>query len=262
MENPLTGTEIFVGGVFGLLGFGLGDLTDRLIATHALTAKTAATATAPATYADNPPTTGNYTGLFNPTAITAPMDLMRWLNAVGTPGVVLLLSPYLKSPTARSAVQFAAFGYGFRTVGKGLIDLLAKVTTSMQLGQRLYDGEMRAQVLAASNGNQSAAALGNLPAAGLGKVPCSCKAGCANCQGKAGVGWPSMPRELPAATSTTTAPPSPATGTTPPAMQTTQPPVRVTTPAPNPAPSLPGGGSNGLTGTPKRSTGVYGGYEH
>lgn len=240
MENPLSGVELFVGSLFGLTGFAIGDLTDRLIATHALTLKSAATTTTPALYADNPPTTGSYAGLFNPTAITSPMNLPRWANAVGAPALVFVVAHFVKSPVARSSMQFFAFGYGVRGVGKGIMDLMAKVTTSFGLGQRLYDGEMRAQVLKANSGSNQAAALANLPAAGLGQparqlaaAPCA-TANCGNCAkckqqpAPSGVGWPSQPREI-TSQSTTAQPPVSATA-----------PPRQAPPPPNgPAPVAP-----------------------
>jgi hypothetical protein len=225
MENPLSGVELFVGSLFGLTGFAIGDLTDRLIATHALTLKSAATTTTPALYADNPPTTGSYAGLFNPTAITSPMNLPRWANAVGAPALIFTVAHFVKSPVARSSMQFFAFGYGVRGVGKGIMDLMAKVTTSFGLGQRLYDGEMRAQVLKANSGSNQAAALANLPAAGLGQparqlavAPCANCGNCAKCKAAAapsGVGWPSQPREI-TSQSTQTQPQAPVSATAPP----------------------------------------------
>jgi hypothetical protein len=250
MENPLSGVELFVGSLFGLTGFAIGDLTDRFIATHALTLKSAATTTTPALYADNPPTTGSYAGLFNPTAITSPMNLPRWANAVGAPALIFTVAHFVKSPVARSSMQFFAFGYGVRGVGKGIMDLMAKVTTSFGLGQRLYDGEMRAQVLKANSGSNQAAALANLPAAGLGQptrqlaaAPCAGGCGCAKCKQTAaptpsGVGWPSQPREI-TSQSTQTQPQAPVSATAPPR----QPP-----PPPNAPPAVPIRQQSFLTG--------------
>jgi hypothetical protein len=252
-RNPMGAAELLVGGLSGLVGFGLGDFTDRLLATHAITVKAAATATTPATYADTPPTTGSYQGLFNPTAITAPMNLVRWANALGAPAALFVVANFVKGPKLKSSLHLAAFGYGLRTVGKGLIDLVAKFTTSFQLGQQLYDGEMRAQVLQANNGNQTAAALGNLPAAGLGKP-----GDCVGCNKQLGVGWPSMPRE--------TGTPANAAAPAPQQLQP-QPAALPARPAPPPpAASLPGAppgaSTQGLTGAKKSNGAAWGEYEH
>ena len=50
---------------------------DRMIATHALTANS------DGSFADTPPTTGDYPNLYNGTAIIAPMSLTRWAAGVG-----------------------------------------------------------------------------------------------------------------------------------------------------------------------------------
>lgn len=216
MENPLTGAEIFIGSVTGLAGFVFGDFVDRMLATHALTASgTTTTGTTTSTYTDTPPTSGDYNGLYNATAICAPMDLTRWAAAVGVPAATLAIAHFVEAPNFRAALQFFAFGYGARGIGKGLIDLIASATTTTELGQQLYDGEMRAAILQQNQGNTSAAALANLPSAGLGRPrgqlvertaspqgvgkiirkPCGCgKAGCGRCAAK-GVGAPRMTRK-------------------------------------------------------------------
>jgi hypothetical protein len=268
MENPLSGVELFVGGILGVAGFGIGDFTDRLLATHPLTDKGTKDANGNELYADNPPATGSYAGLFNPTAITSPMDLARWANAVLVPGTIFVVAHFVRAPTFRSAMQFFAFGYGIRGLGKGVIDLMALVSTKFGLGQRLYDGEMRAMVLKDNNGNQQANALASLPAAGLGaamkQVGAGCGAGCACAKCKQtpanppGVGWPSLPREQANAASTSPRPPNAPTNAPPPPAQ--QPPQG----------GGSGGGSSGafspgpLLGTPRRR-GLYtpfGDYSH
>ena len=160
--------------------------------------------------------------MYNPSAITAPMNLPRW--AVG--GLIVLapitLGQFVKNDLGRTSLQMFGFGAGARIVGKGLIDLIAMLTKKTATGQRLYDGEMRAMSLKAGDGSEA-----SLPSAGLGKpagserragtgcaVGCACascqavaaqiKAGQAGAPGNAGTGWPSMPRE----TATTTAPPT------------------------------------------------------
>jgi hypothetical protein len=222
MENPLSGVELFVGGILGVAGFGIGDFTDRLLATHALTDKGVQDANGVELYADNPPTTGSYAGLYNPTAICSPMNLPRWANAVLVPGTIFVVAHFVKAPTFRAAMQFFAFGYGVRGFGKGIIDLMAVIATKYGFGQRLYDGEMRAQVLKANSGNQQANALASLPAAGLGAVA-KCGAGCecAKCK-QPGVGWPSLPREPANATTGAKPPPNtpPQTGQILPPAQT------------------------------------------
>jgi hypothetical protein len=100
-----------------------------------------------------------------------------------------------------------------RIGGKALIDLTAYVLMWNPFGQRLYDGEMRAQLLVSNDQTD----LASLPSAGLGNPGCeceSCKAGVGACQQGAGAGtgtgWPSMSREPPAVTDRGAPPPPPA----------------------------------------------------
>jgi hypothetical protein len=227
MENPLGGLELFVGSLTGLIGFGGADFVDRLIATHALTPKGTPTAAGIQLYMDTPPTTGSYTGLYNPSAITAPMNLTRWAVGGLMTVVPLGLAHYVKGPVGRSSLQMFGFGAGIRILGKGLLDLLAMLTKNTSTGQRLYDGELRAMALHRGDGSEA-----NLPSAGLGRpalaakppghgTGCACTA-CANktpdqLAGRpAGtVGWPSMPREVAPALTPPPPPPPPTTQTGP-----------------------------------------------
>jgi hypothetical protein len=195
MENPMTGVEIFVGSITGLLGFGLADALDRVLATHALTDKGTKDVNGIELYADNPATTGPYAGLFNATAICAPMDVTRWAAGLAMAAVPLTIAHFIGAPTGRAALQFFGFGAGVRIVGKGMTDLVALVTRTTPIGQRLYDGEMRAAAL--KSGGAANPALASLPSAGLGRPVVKLGAAdCAPCADKAGVGYPSMPREV------------------------------------------------------------------
>jgi hypothetical protein len=175
MENPLNGVEIFVGGLTGLLGFGTADVLDRFLATHALTDKNAKDAKGNELYADNVPTDGSYKGLFNATAVLAPMDWKRWGAGAAIAAVPIILANWVRAPVGRSALQFFGFGAGIRVVGKGLQDLFGMVFKTTSFGQRLYDGEMRAAALKAGDGSET-----SLPSSGLGYADTGCGA-CANC---------------------------------------------------------------------------------
>jgi hypothetical protein len=255
MENPMTGVELFVGSVTGLLGFLTADVLDRFLATHALVASTTTTAGAAQTYTDTPPTSGDYAGLYNATAICAPMDATRWLAGLGVAGVPLVIAHFVSAPTGRAALQFFGFSAGLRIVGKGLIDMVAQLVQSNPIGQQLYDGEMRAAVLQQNQGNANATALASLPTAGLGRAPTPRQLGagkpaCAPCAAKQGAGYPSAPRQATMGASTTPAATTPTTPTT-----QNQPPAATTTPvAASPTPPLAPTASNtssGLTGRPR-----------
>jgi len=269
MENPLTGVELFVGGLTGLLGFGVADVLDRYLATHALTAGTNASVGGYPSLIDTPPTSGVYSGLFNATAIIAPMGLLRWGVGLGLTAVPLIAAHWIKAPTGRSALQFFGFGVGFRVVGKGMQDLFAYMFKSTSFGLRLYDGEVRAWAMksgqlsfVAGTSDESGALAGAFPAAGLGDVPRIGCGKCANCL--TGVGSCCMKGKNGPTPTAAAAPPPPPPPPPPPAQtpapsptwvptpsQSNPTPTRVASPPsrnipfpsynPNPAGTLPGG---------------------
>lgn len=215
MVNALSGVEVVIGFGSMVVWFMVTDFVDRLLATHALTDKGTKDAAGHELYADNPPTTGDYAGLFNATAICAPMNVWRWVvGLVGMTGVPLAISFAVSNDVGRASLQAASFGAGIRIVGKALIDLVAYVTMWTPMGQQLYDGEMRAQVYASGDTTP----LASLPSTGLGKAEKAGTGAPANDAGKeSGTGWPSMPRETANAQSTGGeggAPPPPAPPTT------------------------------------------------
>jgi hypothetical protein len=225
LENPMNGSELFVGMVSGLFGFLGADALDRYLATHPLVDKNAKDAAGNELFADNPPTTGDYAGLYNATAICAPMDATRWAVGLAISGIPLITAHFVQAPHLRSGLQFFGFAAGVRIVGKALTDLVASTLTKNPIGQRLYDGEMRAMALKDAQGNSAAPALASLPTAGLGR-PMLGQPGCAPCAqkaaqtGAAGVAYPSMPREVarPAATPTPALNPASPPPTAPPAI--------------------------------------------
>jgi hypothetical protein len=256
MENPMSGVELFVGGVTGLLGFLTADAVDRVLATHALTDKGTKDANGIELYADNPPTTGSYSGLFNATAICAPMDAKRWIVGLLVAGVPITIAHFISAPTGRAALQFFGAAAGFRILGKGLIDLVAMVAKANPTGQRLYDGEMRAAAL--KSGGASNPELASLPSAGLGKPTAQvgaagCKPGCAcarcgTARVPTGAGYPSMPREV-----------APAGGTPTTQLQPPPPPPPPGNPPPgNPPPAIRSTSLTGTNGTPMKRFGQWG----
>jgi hypothetical protein len=227
MENPLTGVELFIGTLTGLMGFGTADVVDRLIATHALTGVTSGTMTA---YTDVPPTANpvqgtkaTYGSLFNSTAVCAPMNLERWGVGLLISGVPILIGHFVSAPVGRSSLQFFGFGALMRVAGKGLIDMVAALSKSNPTGQRLYSGEQRAAAIYANDGTaaqlpgqamtglgarRAPAALGAAPTLAMHKTGC----GCGKCS-TTGAGYPSMP----APQQTVNAPTPPVQASAPPA---------------------------------------------
>jgi len=239
MANALSGVELFIGGVVGVTWFMLTDLFDRILATHALTDKNTKDASGHELFADVAPSTGDYANAFNATAICAPMNVWRWLAGLGMTFVPIGISFAVENDVARSSMQMAGFGAGVRIFGKALIDLVAYVTMWSPVGQQLYDGEMRAQVIASGNLDP----LSSLPSTGLG-APCECapcKQGVGACEKAPGTGYPSMPREAAAPSSDGGAPPPPA----PPAAELPPPAQNTYVP--------PGNSLQGLQGVPVRN---------
>jgi len=240
MENPLTGVELFIGTLTGLMGFGTADVVDRIIATHALTGVTSGTVTA---YTDVPPTASpvqgtkaTYGSLFNSTAVCAPMNITRWLAGLGISGAPILIGHFVSAPVGRSALQFFGFGALMRVAGKGLIDMVAALSKSNMTGMRLYSGEQRAAAVLANDGTaaqlpaQAMTGLGRARIAGtLGAPPQTLKmhnvgCGCGNCKGQPGTGYPSMP----APQSVPQVPANPPVQATAPPVANTNPPVTET----------------------------------
>ena len=166
MENPLDGAELLISLFTGALGFGTMDLVDRYLATHALVAGTATTTGGAATYTDTPPTTGDYNGLYNATAVLAPMNLTRWLAGTIGPAVPIIAAQMIKAPAGRAALQMFGFGALMRTAGKAITNLVANMTNTTTVGLRLYDAEARAAALQTATGGDISS--NNFPTTGLG----------------------------------------------------------------------------------------------
>ncbi len=137
-ENPMTGAEFIVVGITGVFGFGLGSLADRYLATHAQTDTKTTSTGGYEIYTDAPPAGS----LYNSEAPLAPMNLVRWGVGLGVPIVLCVGSHFIGGPWAKTVMQGAAVGWGLRTVGKGLDDMLGSVLKKTGLGQRLYGSEI------------------------------------------------------------------------------------------------------------------------
>lgn len=254
MENPLTGMEIAVGAVTGVVGFISADALDRVLATHALSGTTGA-------YVDNPPTTGSYIGLYNGTAVLAQMDWKRWLAGAGITIVPFTIAAFIKSPVGRSSLQFFGFGAGIRVLGKAVTDVIAYLMRNSSTGQRLYDADLRSMMKRTSYAGGDVSAYPALPYSGidvaqnqqgLGAVGVGACGTCANCTTGVGAccrltgsqalpppaGVPQAPGQPP-----NTVTPTPAPALTPPPPLPVIPPASSTpAPVPPPAFTMPPGG--------------------
>lgn len=120
MENPLSGMELFVGAVTGLVGFLAVSLTDRAIATReSSTLK----------------------------SVSAPiyMDMYRLGAAVGFAAVPLVGAHFVRSPMWRSGLQFFGVAALLYLTGKVAQDVGGKLLKDNSTGQRLFGAEIAAQ---------------------------------------------------------------------------------------------------------------------
>jgi len=248
MENPLSGAELFVGTITGLLGMGTAEVVDRLLASHALAAQSDGTfhdgQDAWTADAITDPTLQHY----NATLILAPMNWKRWLAGAGIAGVPLIVASFIKAPAGRSALQLFGFGAALRTLGKGVTDMAAYLTRKNAFSQRVFHPELAAQ---ASTNTAFDTAVPGVNAAGGGPVglghqlgmghaccsscaaggPCGCPKGIT--PAPPGQAWANLPPQQAAP------PPPPPPAPAPPMVPTAQPPAPAPAPIPIPTPPAP-----------------------
>lgn len=191
-ENPLSGGEMIVIAITGVLGYGLGSFLDRLLATHAITDTSTKSSGGIEIYTDAP-VSGQ---LYNTEAVMAPMGLSRWALGLGAPLVLGFGSRFVGGPWLKTVLQGAAVGWGVRTLGMGWDNAMASLFKGSSLGQRYY-----AQELMAKNAAAAVVALGTgtLPSqstqaelgfvAGVPRMLAGSCAGCGtSCGGSCGCG--------------------------------------------------------------------------
>jgi hypothetical protein len=266
-ENPMSAAEYFIGGGSMIIGGLVAEVADRFAATHALTMVAKPfnptgpnTATTDATQAATDPNGkiiymdvpdagaatmwSPYNGMKNGAAIAAPMGLKRWIVA-GAVVVVPFVGgiPLAKYGHYKSAAffNFLGFGAAVRTGVKSLGDLLAFALKGTGFGQRIYDGEARAQALKAGAGAEQ-----YLPSTGLGRANVKgvagcgdgCCGGCGPCKQKAAAQQqPPSTQQQPPSQQQQPPPPPP-----PPTVVQVQPPGGQQVPVP----VQPGGGGQGV----------------
>lgn len=155
MENPLSGGEVIVTGLMMVLGFGIGSLVDRLLATNTVTAAPAGQGTTTGTLTEAP-AAGK---VYNTEAVTAPMGLVRWLVGLGVPVVVVGAAHFIGGPWTKVTLQGVGLGWGVRTLGKGLDDLMAYLLGKGAYGARLYADEIRAMNAVKATGTSTLPAI-------------------------------------------------------------------------------------------------------
>jgi hypothetical protein len=125
MENPLSGMELFVGAVVGLVGFLAVSLTDRALATRE-------------------------SAIVKSPSAPIYMDFWRLGAAVGFSAVPLIGAHYVRSPLARAGMQFFGVAALLYLTGKVAQDLGGKLLADNDTGKRLFGGEIAAQDMLAA----------------------------------------------------------------------------------------------------------------
>ena len=139
MENPLSMGEVVATVGFGVVGYGIGSFVDRYLATSPVTAIPAGQGAA-AGFSEAP-VAGK---LYNTEAVTAPMGILRWAVGLGVPVVLVVGAGYIGGPWVKVGLQGVGLGWGIRTLGKGMDDLMAYLLGKGATGARLYGDEIRA----------------------------------------------------------------------------------------------------------------------
>jgi hypothetical protein len=135
MENPLSGMELFIGGITGLVGFIASSMTDRALATR--DSAVVKSASAP---------------IYS--------DLYRLGAAASLAAFPLIGAHFIRSPLWRSGLQFFGVASLLYLGGKLFQDLGAKMLHDNTTGQRLFQGEIAAQdMLAAAEKKTGGAGL-------------------------------------------------------------------------------------------------------
>lgn len=160
LENPLSGMELAVGALTGVIGYTAADVVDRFLATRAdadLVKK-----------------------VQMPLAEAAPiyLDWYRLGAGVAMAAVPLVGAHFVRNATARSALQFFGFGAAFSVLGKAVGAVAAHVLKDNDYGKRLYGAEIAAADFVGTSG---------LPTHGVSGLPMWVEGLGACCRGSGGV---------------------------------------------------------------------------
>jgi hypothetical protein len=197
-ENPISWGGVLGVVLLGGVGAVGGMMTDRWLATHALTAQAP---TNPSSNEDKA-NVDKASGITNDLAPALPMwsNWKRLAAGFGLPIVVIGVSAFKMPEGAQTALRSFGLGWGIASTAKLGMDLTAKLLSGKQMGERLFQNEYRASNLNGSlNGSYNVVAgfAGNLRMFGHAAAPQitrgagACCAGCA--QGKPCAKSPPIP---------------------------------------------------------------------
>ena len=166
LSNPLSGGELVLVGITGILGYGLADFVGRWMSTTPIVVGTNGTAL-------NSVPTGGTQVVGNDIATQAFPSWQSMAAQFGIAAVPMIAASFVDSPWGRAALQGAGLGAGFALFGGLFKSLMASMIGSTALGQQLYLAETEAQAMvtaatpAAGTTTTTAPAAGSTPLAGL-----------------------------------------------------------------------------------------------
>ena len=137
LSNPLSGGELVLIGITGIIGYGLADFVGRYMETTPVTAGLAV----------NSIPTGATVG--NDIATQAMPSWQSMAAKFGVAAVPGIAAAFVDSPWGRAALQGAMLGAGFSLFGDLFKSAMASLIGSTPLGQQLYLAEYEAQQMVA-----------------------------------------------------------------------------------------------------------------
>jgi hypothetical protein len=153
LSNPLSGGELVLVGITGLIGYGLADFVGRYMETTPIATGLAANSI-PAGQ-----TVGNDVAT---TAFPSWQAMAAQFAVAAVPGVA---AAFVDSPWGRAALQGMMLGAGFSLFGGLFKSLMASMIGSTALGQQLYLAEVEAQAAVTAAGGSTSAATTTTTAA-------------------------------------------------------------------------------------------------
>jgi len=152
LSNPLSGGELVLVGITGILGYGLADFVGRYMSTTAVPAGSPA---------NSLPAAGGTQVVPNDVATAAFPSWQSMAAQFGIAAVPGIAAAFVDSPWGRAALQGMMLGAGASLFGNLFKSVMASMIGSTALGQQLYLAEVEAQ----------AAVTAATPAAGAAPAP-------------------------------------------------------------------------------------------
>jgi hypothetical protein len=146
LSNPLSGGELVLVGITGLVGFGLADFVGRYMETTAVASGAAANSIPAGATVPNDVAT---------TAFPSWQAMAAQFGIAAVPGIA---AAFVDSPWGRAALQGMMLGAGFSLFGGLFKSLMASMIGTTALGQQLYLAETEAQAAVTAAGGTTAAA--------------------------------------------------------------------------------------------------------